>query len=140
MLDPILGDLAADVLGVALGVKLAGMNANNYKFILIFFLELGQIGQDVMAIDAAKGPEIEQDNLAAQLGERDRAGVDPGNAAAEARLHSLGKRHSFYWRTPPQFKIQGTPVPAGRHRALDNEAADDGGNGEQGRRPAGEIA
>ena len=73
MLDPVFGDLAADVLGIALGVELAGMDTDDHELILIFFFELGQVRQDVMAIDAAKRPEIEQDDLAAQLGERDRA-------------------------------------------------------------------
>ena len=89
MLDPVLGDLAADVRRVALGVKLAGVNADDNELILIFFFELGQVGKDVMAVDAAERPEIEQDDLAAQLGKSDRAGVDPVDASSQARRRRL---------------------------------------------------
>ena len=73
MLDPVLRDLAADVLGVALGVELGRMDADDDQLVLVLLLELGQVGEDVVAIDAAERPEIEQDDLAAQLGEGDRA-------------------------------------------------------------------
>ena len=88
MLDPVFGDFAADVFGVTLGVKLGRMDADDHKLILIFLFELRQVGEDVVAIDAAKGPEIKQDDLAAQLGERDRAGVDPADAAPQAEPRS----------------------------------------------------
>ena len=68
MLDPVLGDLAADVLGVPLGVELGGVDADDHQLVLVLLLELGQVGQDVVAVDAAVGPEVEQDDLAPQLG------------------------------------------------------------------------
>ena len=61
-------DLAADVLGVALGVELGGMHADDHQLVLVFLFELGQVRKNVVAVDAAEGPEIEQDDLALELG------------------------------------------------------------------------
>ena len=44
--------------------NLAGVDADDDQLILILFFELGQVGKDVMAVDAAERPEIEQDDLA----------------------------------------------------------------------------
>ena len=92
VLDPVLGHLAADVLGVLLGVELGGVDADDHQLVLVLLLELGQVGQDVVAVDAAVGPEVEQDDLALELGELDRARIDPADAPLEARLRVLAER------------------------------------------------
>ena len=75
-----------DVLRVLFGLELGRVDADHDDFVGIGLLELLQLGQDVHAVDAAVGPEIEQDELAAQLLEVDRPGrVDPLDAAVERR-------------------------------------------------------
>ena len=85
MLDPVFGDLAADVLGIALGVELGRVHADHHELVLVLGFELGQIGKDVVAVDAAESPEIEQHDLAAQLGQGDRTGIDPVDASLQAQ-------------------------------------------------------
>ena len=52
----------------------------------VFLFEPGQVGKHVDAVDAAQGPEVEKDDLAAQVLQLDRAGgVEPGDAAVELR-------------------------------------------------------
>ena len=60
-------DLLADVLGVLLGVELGGVDADDDQLVLVLLLELGEVGQDVVAVDAAERPEVEQDDLALEL-------------------------------------------------------------------------
>ena len=48
----------------SLGVELGGVHADDHQLVLVLLLEPGQVGQDVVAVDAAIGPEIEQDDLA----------------------------------------------------------------------------
>ena len=43
-----------DVLGVPLGVELGGVDADDHQFVGVLLLELGQVGQDVDAVDAAE--------------------------------------------------------------------------------------
>ena len=92
MLDPVLGDLAADVLAVSLGVKLPRVDADDDQLVLVLRLELRQGGQDVVTVDAAIRPEIEQDNLSLELRQVDRTRIDPAHTALEARLGVLAKR------------------------------------------------
>ena len=50
----------------------------------IGLLQLLQLGQDVHAVDAAVGPEVEQHELAAEVGEGERlGGIDPFDAAGD---------------------------------------------------------
>ncbi|MEZ5950224.1 MAG: hypothetical protein R3C12_13635 [Planctomycetaceae bacterium] len=43
------------------------MDTDDDKFLLVFTFKVCQVGQNVHAIDAAVGPEIEQHHLAAQV-------------------------------------------------------------------------
>ena len=78
MLDFVAQDGLADVLGVVLGVELGGVDADDHHVVRIRVLELFQLRQDVHAVDAAVGPEIEDDEFAAQGVEIDRlVGIEP---------------------------------------------------------------
>ncbi len=89
MLDPVFGHLTANVLRVALGVKLGGVHADHHELVLVLGLELGQIRKNVMAVNAAKRPEIKQHDLAVELGKRDWTGIDPVDPALQARTACL---------------------------------------------------
>ena len=92
VLDPVLVDLLADVLGLALGLELGGVDADDDQLVLVFLLEGGEVGQDVVAVDAAIGPEVEQDDLAAQLFEVDRpGGVEPADSPLQVDPRGLAK-------------------------------------------------
>lgn len=78
------------------GLELARMHANHHQFVGIFGFKGFQVGNDVQAVDAAVGPEVEQDDFPAQLGERQRArNVEPGHAAFQFgradRAHLQGR-------------------------------------------------
>ena len=85
VLDPVLGHLAADVLAVPLGVEFPRVDTDDHQLVLVLLLELRQGRQDVVAVDAAVSPEIEEDDLPLELGQRNRSGVDPLDAALETR-------------------------------------------------------
>ena len=69
--------------------NLAAVDADDDQLVLVLLFELRQVGQHVVAVDAAKRPEIEQHDLAAQLGKRDRTGIDPADASLEAGCAAL---------------------------------------------------
>ena len=92
MLDPVFRHLAPDVLGVLLGIELGRVDADHHQLFLIFLLELRQVGQNVVAVDAAIRPEIQEDDLALELGEVDGAGVDPADSSFQTGLGVLTKR------------------------------------------------
>ena len=72
VLDLVAQDDAADVLGLFLVVELGGMHADDDELIGILRFEPFEVGDDVDAVDAAVSPEVEQDDFAAQGGERKR--------------------------------------------------------------------
>ena len=70
VVDHRMGDLVAedglaDAGGFLLVVELGRVDADDHQLVGIFLLQLGQVGQDVDAVDAAQRPEVEQDDLAA---------------------------------------------------------------------------
>ena len=69
----------ADVFGHALGGELARVNADYYEVGAVFLFKPVDHRQHVDAVDSAVGPEVEQHQLAAQIGQRERltSGVDP---------------------------------------------------------------
>src|SRR5438105_2445445 len=58
------------------------MHADDNKLLGVFLLQLGQVWQRVDAVDAAKSPEIEDDDFALEVLDPNGAGrVQPGDAA-----------------------------------------------------------
>jgi hypothetical protein len=62
----------AKISGHPFGRELGGMNADDDQFTGEFTFQLPQLREDVEAVDSAVGPEVEDDQLAAQVGERER--------------------------------------------------------------------
>jgi len=90
VLDLVAADRLADVAGLSLVGELRGMDADDDERVAVLALETLEIGQDVHAVDAAVGPEVEDDDLAVQLGERQRpVGVQPALTARQ-----LGSAHA----------------------------------------------
>ena len=95
----------------AFGDELGRMYADHNKFIFILYFELREGGENVVAIDTAIGPEVEDDDLAVEILEANRpAGIRPGDAALErisddflegdlADFAAAGRRP--VWRTAP---------------------------------------
>ena len=75
-------------------VVLAGVNANDDESVAELLFELLEVGDDVLTVDAAKSPEIEDDHLAAQARDREwLADVEPGVTAGKLRSgDSAGER------------------------------------------------
>jgi hypothetical protein len=62
------------------------MDADHHELVLVLFLELGEIGHDVHAVDAAQRPEVQYNDLAAQIFQFQRlARVEPSDATIEFR-------------------------------------------------------
>jgi hypothetical protein len=65
------------------------VDADDDELARVLLLEPLEVGDDVQAVDAAVGPEVEQHDLAAQLRERERAvGVEPPASAREFRART----------------------------------------------------
>src|SRR5262249_1454471 len=73
MLDAIFANFLADVVCVLFGVELCRVNADHHEFIGVLLFEKFEVGKYMVAIDATIGPEIEQDDLAAQVVQMDRS-------------------------------------------------------------------
>src|SRR5688572_29659963 len=79
-------DDAANVLGIFFVFEFGGMNADDNQLVRIFLLQPLEIRNDVNAVDAAVGPEVEQDNFALQPSERKRlVRVQPAAMTGEFR-------------------------------------------------------
>ena len=63
--DLVAADDLPDVLGGLLVGELRRVHADDDELVGVLLLELLQVRQDVDAVDAAVGPEVEQDDLAA---------------------------------------------------------------------------
>ncbi len=74
----------ADIFAVFLRVELGRVDADDDDLVGVLLFQLGQVGQRVNAVDAAERPEVEDDDLAAQVFELDGAGgVEPAAAAVQ---------------------------------------------------------
>ena len=94
MLDLVTHDRLADALGIVLGIELAGMHADDNHVVGIRLFQLLELRQNVHAVDAAVGPEIENDEFAAQVFKIDRRrGVQPLGAPFQRR----GRRSPRKW-------------------------------------------
>ena len=79
VLDAVARDGLPDVRRVLLGVELGGVDAeDDQRLLRETLLDAPQHGDDVHAVDAAVGPEVEDDDLTAQLSHGEPAvGVQP---------------------------------------------------------------
>jgi len=68
--DALTEDGLANGRGLALGGVFGRMHADDGEFRGVLVLQALQVGEDVHAVDAAGGPEIQDHDLAAQAGER----------------------------------------------------------------------
>ena len=93
VLDVVAEDRLGDVFGIPLGLELGAVDADHHQVVRIGPFELLELRQDVHAINAAVGPEIQEDELAAEGPKLDRAGgVQPGEPGRQRRdLHALLK-------------------------------------------------
>ena len=74
-----------------LSIVLAGVNTDDDERVSVLFFETGEVRDDLLTVDAAGGPEVQQDDLAAQRFDREGAAdVEPGVSAGE--LRSLRER------------------------------------------------
>ena len=64
---------------VGLVDELGRVHPDDDDLVAVRLLELAQLVEDVQAVDAAEGPEVEDDDLAAQVreGDVDAPGVEP---------------------------------------------------------------
>ena len=94
---------------VGLVLELGRVDADGHQDVGVLLLERAQLGQDVQAVHAAEGPEVEQDDLAAQVGQREllAAGVQPAAAAQLGSTHpgpagGVGSGHAVIQPCPPR--------------------------------------
>src|SRR5256885_17059518 len=67
-----------------LAQELRRVHADDGELLAPLALELPQLRKDVQAVDSAEGPEVEQDQLAVQVAEGERApGVEPVGVGRE---------------------------------------------------------
>jgi hypothetical protein len=86
VVDPQVVDLLADVVEVVLEVELGGVDADHDQSVVLVVLGPGaDVGQGAEPVDAGVGPEVDQDDAAAELGGRQRRRVDPSGRAVEPR-------------------------------------------------------
>lgn len=62
--DFVADDGVTDVVGDFFVVEFGGMDSDDDEFVGVFFFEVFEIGEDVHAVDAAVGPEVEEDDFA----------------------------------------------------------------------------
>ena len=86
VLDFITADGFADAIGKLFVFEFGRMDADDDQNTRIFGFELGQVGQSMNAVDAAQGPEIEQDDPSLEIRKGQRlGGIEPGDAARQVR-------------------------------------------------------
>src|SRR5205085_7414212 len=79
-------DDAANVFGLLLVGELRRVDADDDELPGVLLFEPAQVVDDVHAVDAAVSPEVEEHDLAAQAGNRERlVGVQPAAAALKLR-------------------------------------------------------
>ena len=90
VVDLIAADGGLDRRGLALVQELRRVDTHRDQEVGEFLLHRPQLVQDVQAVDATAGPEVEQDDASAQLGEGDSAatGVEPDIADEFGRAHA----------------------------------------------------
>ena len=102
----------ADVRRDAFLRELSAVNADDGNFRRVFLLELPQLRKDMDAVDSAIGPEIEEQELTAKVGEGKfpTAGVDPLQGVGKIRRANRRRVHviDVTWKAVPARKqVQG---------------------------------
>ena len=109
VLDLVAQDRLADRLRVLLVLELGRVDADDDELVGILLLELGQVGQDVDAVDAAERPEVEQDDLALEVLERDGLPVlsqamPPSGPGPLSRPEAVRPIDPFAWPCCPSHR------------------------------------
>jgi hypothetical protein len=91
--DPQVLDLLADVVEVVLEVELGGVDADDHQPAVLVGLGPGaDIGKRPEPVDAGIGPEVDEDDAAAELGGRQRRRVEPPGRAVETRQVTFNRQ------------------------------------------------
>jgi hypothetical protein len=87
-------DGGGERVGISLVLELGRVHAHDDELVAVLLLDRAQLVEDVQAVDAAEGPEIQDDNLAPQLRERHAAaaGVQPAAADQLGRADTVEAR------------------------------------------------
>ena len=90
--DVVAVDGCGECYGVGFVFKFGAVHADGDEHVGEFFFEGAQFVEHVQAVDAAEGPEVENNDFAAQIlqGEVLVAGVEPGSAFEFAGTHAYG--------------------------------------------------
>ncbi|MNW52342.1 hypothetical protein D3C74_298580 [compost metagenome] len=105
---------------VCLVLELRGVDADDDEVVAARLLELAQLVEDVQAVDAAERPEVEDDDPAAQVRERDVAAARVEPAApdelggADAGQAGVGGRGAHPRILPQSARLPGPRVLASR--------------------------
>ena len=90
VVDPQLLDGAADVVEVVLDVEFGGVDADDHQSLVGVLVGPGaEVGKGTEPVDAGVGPEVDQDDLAAQVGGRQRWRVEPLGRAGQGRQRTF---------------------------------------------------
>ena len=90
--------------------ELGCVHANRHEHVGPLLLERPQLVQDVQAVDAGEGPEIEEHNAAAQVSEAQlmTPSVQPASTAGELRCPNAC-RHAFSQQRVPGWRSRVLP-------------------------------
>ena len=77
---------SSNIIDVSLECELRRVHADHHQSLILVFLgPRADIGKRAQPVDAGIGPEVDEDDLAAQAGRRQRLRVEPPGRAAKRR-------------------------------------------------------
>jgi hypothetical protein len=93
IVDPQVLGGSADVVEVVLDVELRGVDAEHDQPLVLVVLGPGaEVGKGAEPVDAGVGPEVDQEDPAAQVRRRERRRVEPAAGAGERRQVTLDRQ------------------------------------------------
>ena len=99
MFDAEAADGLDDAFVLVLGGVLAGVDADDGDAVAKFCFKALEVRDDVLAVDAAGGPEIEEDDPPAEVFERERPGhIEPGEPGRERGSGIGAGPGAGFWR------------------------------------------
>jgi hypothetical protein len=99
IVDPKVLDGPPDILQVAFDVELGRVHAEHDQPVALVFLgPRADVGKLAEPVDTGVGPEVDQDDLAAQAGRRERRRVQPAAGAGQRRQLTLDRQVDRGWR------------------------------------------